>query len=282
MSVPFDLTFELANMLNGEPSGSTSYVPPSEQGFEWNVNKLNKFSEKLRALQEALKFNRHGDAHESEKDIEHWENTVYEKGEWKLPVAKLTDILYGDLFYYSDRWCNGRMARIAELYRHIEKQWGLENDAERYLKTGDLSPGWFVQEAEMWDYNLKHGGHKRPIHYSEKVEQAFRRILKDLADIGTMLKSIKGKPLEECPFDKKVRGKRGYTFRRLNYLGKHAIDIGRGKDHLYWTIIADSKEHEIDERAPIYGYWHRGTNGNMKDLKEALECLSDFFPEVTV
>ena len=164
---------------------------------------------------------------------------------------------------------------------------------EEFLKTGDHSMR-LGGEAYSYDFYLKNPDlHLKNPNYrgyelfstiSENQRKAYEKFLSDINEIKTMLSSITGKPKEECPFRREVEGKNGYCFLRDNYLGRYVISITKNTEKLnfYWTIGVKYKGNSVKVRnyneLTVVGYHHIGTNGNLVDLREALDSTKDFFP----
>jgi hypothetical protein len=164
---------------------------------------------------------------------------------------------------------------------------------EKFLRTGyhsmrlgceAYSYDFYLKNPDLHLKNPNYRGYELFSTISENQRKAYERYLSDTNEIKIMLSSITGKPKEECPFGRQVKGENGYDFLRDNYIGRYVISITKKTDVLnfYWTIDIKYQGNDVKVRnyneLRIVGYYHRGTNGNLVDLREALDSTKDFFP----
>lgn len=121
----FQKTFEIASLINNSPNFSTEYKKPSEGDFTWNVATFHEAKKLLEEIKVLINYNPDGNEYyEPYEVLQTWIGTAVTKAE-QLELKALTDEFYGDLFYYSDRWCLGRMARANEMLNQIGVKLGL-------------------------------------------------------------------------------------------------------------------------------------------------------------
>ena len=142
---------------------------------------------------------------------------------------------------------------------------------DEYLESGSLYD-WIVINVVSLNKCFKRTGNLPLL--TEKERAVFDGVLRDLQQIEQILNNIAGKPVAQCPgMEQEQNTASGYTFKRLDYYGRHVVSIKRpGIDNFYWTI------GENDQDGAITGYYSMGTNGNVADVREALQATKDFFP----
>lgn len=118
----FNLTFEIANQLNGEPHGTSRHVLPSEANFVLTMDVVKRIDEQMEELAKILKYSDQGNSYEPyESLMETWGRTLEECKD--KPLAELLDKFYGNLFYHSDRWCLFRYKTDLTIWECIKSAW---------------------------------------------------------------------------------------------------------------------------------------------------------------
>lgn len=117
----FDKTFEILNLLNGEPRGSTKYIIPSEVGFKWTKETIRTFGIGLDYLYEKVVVDETNSSNQQRiaEEIDHWSGQIAKVIE-NQDLETLTDKLFCDMFYHSDRWCPGRIAADCFIFEKIK------------------------------------------------------------------------------------------------------------------------------------------------------------------
>lgn len=121
----------------------------------------------------------------------------------------------------------------------------------------------------------------RDVELSTEEYKVYAKASANLKEIDRLLNELVGQiPVTQTITGQDQNGRNGYVFCRLDYIGRHVISIKRPtRDNFYWTIGVQSENDDLN--TPIYKYYNMGTNGNIDDIREALECTKHLFPEVS-
>lgn len=117
-SILFDKSIELANILNQQLANDSNYKLPSETPFEWDQLNYNRFRDYLNEVKAIIKYDENGTANESYEMIMNMKGIALAEAEMSN-LTQLTDMIYQNIYHYSDRWSLSGMGRVVSLFEYL-------------------------------------------------------------------------------------------------------------------------------------------------------------------